>query len=103
MAEAQPVISPELVVRFLRNAHIFASTVQDVMGKKYLEAAADQDISYPQFELLRLIELNGNHQVREIASFLGVSQAAASKRRQRTGSRRPALAGLGNSSRAGAR
>ena len=78
-AESPPVISQDLMVRFLHNAHIFAATVQDVMGKKYLQAVAADDISYPQFELLRLIERNGNHQVREIASFLGVSQAAASK------------------------
>ena len=64
---------------FLHNAHIFASTVSEILEEKYLRQTVDLDISLPQFNLLRLIALKGTHHVRQIASFLGVSQAAASK------------------------
>ena len=69
----------DAVLSFLHNAHIFASTVREVMGDGYLRRTSDYEISYPQFELLRLIERTGRHQVREMAAFLGVSQAAASR------------------------
>ncbi|MFH1566364.1 MAG: MarR family transcriptional regulator [Gemmatimonadota bacterium] len=73
------MVSADLMHRFLHDAHVFASTVQEIMGEKYLRETAEGEVSLPQFELLRLIERNGNHQVRQIASFMGVSQAAASK------------------------
>ncbi len=70
---------PQALLNFVHNAHIFASAVGEILEKKYLRQATDQEINFPQFNLLRLIEHNGDHQIREIASFLGVSQAAASK------------------------
>jgi len=76
---ANPMVNADLMHQFLHNAHVFASTVQEIMGEKYLRETVEGEISLPQFELLRLIERNGNHQVREIASFMGVSPAAASK------------------------
>lgn len=73
------MVNADLMHQFLHNAHVFAATVQEIMGEKYLRETVEGEISVPQLELLRLIERNGNHQVREIASFMGVSQAAASK------------------------
>ncbi len=69
----------DLMHRFLHNAHVFASTVQEIMGEKCLRETTEGEISVPQLELLTLISRGGNHQVREIASFVGVSQAATSK------------------------
>jgi len=69
----------DAVLSFLHNAHIFASTMREIMGDEYLRRTSDFQISYPQFELLRLIERTDRHQVREMAAFLGVSQAAASR------------------------
>ena len=69
----------EALAQFMHNAHIFAAAVREILEEKYLRRATDLDITLPQFNLLRLIEYNGDHQVREIASFFGVSQAAASK------------------------
>lgn len=67
------------LVDFLRQAHIFASTVHEVLEQNCLRQTTTLDITLPQFNLIRLIATNGDHEVREIASFLGVSQAAASK------------------------
>jgi DNA-binding MarR family transcriptional regulator len=53
--------------------------VREILDEKYLREATSLDISLPQFNLLRLIDHNGNHYVGEMANFLGVSQAAASK------------------------
>lgn len=72
-------MNADLMHQFLHSAHVFASTVQEIMGEKYLRETVEGEISLPQFEILRLIERNGNHHVGEIASFMGVSQAAASK------------------------
>ena len=69
----------EEYLQFLHHTHIYASMVRDVLEGKYLREATELDISVPQFYLLRLIDHEGSHQVSEIASFLGVSQAAASK------------------------
>ena len=64
------MMNADLMHQFLHNAHVFASTVQDIMGEKYLRETVDREISLPQYELLRLIERNGSHQVREIAGFM---------------------------------
>jgi len=64
---------------FMHHAHVFSSVVREVLEEKCLRQATDLTISLPQFHLVRLISVNGNHHVREIASFLGLSQAAASK------------------------
>ena len=69
----------EVLRDFLHSAHIFASAVQDVLGERYLRQTTRFDISVPQMELLRLIRLGGDHQIRDFAAFLGVSSAAASK------------------------
>ena len=69
----------DALVDFLHSAHIFASTVRDVLEEKCLRQAADEDLNLPQFSLLRLIANNGGPQVRGMASLLGVSQAAVSK------------------------
>ncbi len=73
------MIPSEVVSAFLHNAHIFASAVREILEEKYLRESTDLDLTLSQFHLLKLIEYNGDHQVREIASFFGVSQAAASK------------------------
>ncbi|MFQ5349774.1 MAG: MarR family winged helix-turn-helix transcriptional regulator, partial [Thermoanaerobaculia bacterium] len=46
---------------------------------KVLRQVTDDPLTLPQFHLLKLISLNGSHQVGEVAQFLGVSPPAASK------------------------
>jgi DNA-binding MarR family transcriptional regulator len=65
--------------RFLHQAHVFGSAVQEVLEEKYLREASDLAISVAQFRLLKLIALGGVHQVGEVAEFLGVSSPAAVK------------------------
>lgn len=63
----------------LRYSHIFASAVHDLLELKVLRKATDDPLTLPQFHLLKLISLNGTHQVGEVARFLGVSPPAATK------------------------
>jgi DNA-binding MarR family transcriptional regulator len=65
--------------QFLRNSHIFSSAVREILETKYLADTCSESLTLQQFHLLKLISLNGNHHVGEIADFLGVSSPAASK------------------------
>ncbi len=65
--------------RFLRNSHIFAFAVRDVLERKFLKDTSPHPLTLSQFHLLKLMSINGRHQVGEIADFLGISPAAASK------------------------
>lgn len=67
------------VRRFLHQAHVFASAVQEILEEKYLRDASPLPVSVAQLRLLKLIALDGAHQVGEVAEFLGVSSPAASK------------------------
>ncbi|MFQ5600485.1 MAG: MarR family winged helix-turn-helix transcriptional regulator, partial [Candidatus Krumholzibacteriia bacterium] len=72
-------VGEALLYRFLRYSHIFTAAVREVLETKYLAEVSQQPITLPQFHLLKLISLNGHHQVHEIADFLGVSSPAATK------------------------
>lgn len=63
----------------LRYAHIFSAVVQEILELKLLREVSPDPLSLSQFHLLKLIALNGQHQVGQIADFLGVSAPAASK------------------------
>ena len=65
--------------QLLRYSHIFASAVRDLLELKVLREVTDDPLTLPQFHLLKLISLNGTHQVGEVAQFLGVSPPAATK------------------------
>ena len=64
---------------FLRYSHIFASLVREILEEKILDEVSPSPLSLSQFHLLKLIALNGKHQVGEVADFLGVSPPAATK------------------------
>ena len=65
--------------RLLRSSHIFASAVREVLEQKLVDEVSPVPLTLSQFHLLRLIHLNGRHQVGEVAYFLGVSPPAATK------------------------
>lgn len=67
------------VLSLLRYAHIFSSVVREVLEIELLREVSPEPISLSQFHLLKLISLNGHHQVGEVADFLGVSAPAATK------------------------
>ena len=62
-----------------RFAHIFSAAVQEILEVKLLREVSADPLSLSQFHLLKLISLNGQHKVGQVADFLGVSAPAASK------------------------
>ena len=67
------------VFRFLRFSHIFASVVREYLELQLLYEVSDEDLSLSQFHLLKLITLDGEHQMGQVAEFLGISPPAATK------------------------
>jgi len=63
----------------IRHAHIFSSAVRETLEIKLLNQIGAAGISLHQFHLLKLITLNGTHQIGEVADFLGVTPPAATK------------------------
>lgn len=70
---------PQDLFNLLRYAHIFSAVVQEILELKLLREVSPSPLSLSQFHLLKLISLNGQHQVGQVADFLGVSPPAASK------------------------
>lgn len=67
------------IYNLLRYSHIFSTVVQEILEMKLLREISSAPLSLSQFHLLKLISLNGKHQVGQVADFLGVSAPAASK------------------------
>lgn len=67
------------VYSLIRYAHIFSSAVRETLETKVLEEIGAVDLTLHQFHLLKLIALNGTHQIGEAADFLGVTPPAATK------------------------
>lgn len=63
----------------LRYSHVFASVVREFLELKLLHEVCSDPLTLSQFHLLKLISLNGRHQVGQVAEFLGVSPPAATK------------------------
>ncbi|MFH1681812.1 MAG: MarR family transcriptional regulator [Candidatus Eisenbacteria bacterium] len=63
----------------LRITHVLSNAVREILEKRLIRETADAPLSLGQIHLLKLISMNGDHHVGEIASFLGVSAPAASK------------------------
>jgi len=67
------------LLRILRYSHIFASAVREVLESKLLKEPTPLSLTLSQFHLLKLMSYNGQHQIGEVADFLGVSPPAATK------------------------
>lgn len=78
--------SPELQ-DFLGSAHIFASAIDRLMEKE-LRALASDGLSFSQLKLLKLVSVTEGYTISDVASFLNVSNAAASKAADRLVRRR---------------
>jgi DNA-binding MarR family transcriptional regulator len=65
--------------RLVRFSHIFASAVREILELKFLRETAPWRLTLLQFHLLKLISLNGQRQVGELAHCLGVTPPAATK------------------------
>src|SRR3990172_12542924 len=66
-------------LQLLRSSHIFASAVREILELKLVREVSPVPLTLSQFHLLKLMFLNGRHQVGEVADFLGVSPPAATK------------------------
>jgi DNA-binding MarR family transcriptional regulator len=65
--------------RLLRHSHIFASAVREILEIKLLREVSPLPLTLSQFHLLKLMAVDGQHQVGELADYLGVSPPAATK------------------------
>jgi DNA-binding MarR family transcriptional regulator len=63
----------------LRESHIFGAVVREVLETSLLRDATPLPLSVSQFRLVKLMALNGHHQVGDVAEYLGVSSPAATK------------------------
>lgn len=71
--------SSSLVNDFLGAAHVFATAVNVVIDEDLLRNASDGQLTVSQMKLLKLVGLNDTLTVGDVAAFLQVSKAAASK------------------------
>ena len=65
--------------KLLRLSHIFSSVLQEIIQSKLRNEATRVPLTTSQFHILKLMTLNGEHHVGEIAEFLGISAPAATK------------------------
>jgi DNA-binding MarR family transcriptional regulator len=68
-----------LIHEFLGSAHVFSSAVNEVVEKRLLEEVAGHSLTLSQFKLLKMVSLTDAQTITDVALFLGVSNAAASK------------------------
>jgi DNA-binding MarR family transcriptional regulator len=69
----------DLIHDFLGSATVFASTVREVVERKLLEDITRTELTLSQFRLLKLVAMTDAQTIGDVARFLGVSNAAASK------------------------
>jgi DNA-binding MarR family transcriptional regulator len=68
-----------VVHELLASAHIFAAAAESVLERSVLREVAGETITYTQFRLLRMLAHTDARTIKDIAIFLGVSNAAVSK------------------------
>jgi DNA-binding MarR family transcriptional regulator len=71
--------STDIAHDFLGSAHVFASAVEQIVERKLLEEIAGRHLTLSQFKLLKMVALTEARTISDVALFLGVSNAAASK------------------------
>jgi len=73
------VTGDDAFLRLLRDSHIFATAIREVLDIRLLREVSPSPLTPSQFHVLKLMSFNGNHQIGEVADFLGVSPPAATK------------------------
>ena len=69
----------DLIQEFMGSVRVFSQTVRIVVEEPLLGEMVGGRLSFPQYKLLRLVAGAAGHSVGEVASILGISNAAASK------------------------
>lgn len=72
-------ITPELTHEFLSGARVFAKAVRDVFEAAVLREVAGDKLTFSQLKLLYLVAQTEEVTIGDAATFLGVSNSAASK------------------------
>lgn len=70
---------PHPARELLESAHLFASSLTDLLEDKLVREVSRRRLSFAQMQTLQLLNATERNTVSEIALFLGVSNAAASK------------------------
>jgi len=64
---------------FLGSAHVFASAVTEIIEHRLLEQARGGQVTAAQMKLLKLVGMTDSYTLGDVATFLQVSSAGASK------------------------
>ena len=70
--------SDNLIDDFLGSVNIFSTSVHELLERQ-LKDITKSPITFSQLKLLNLVALTEGHTIGDVAAFLGVSNAAASK------------------------
>jgi len=71
--------TPERISELLGSVQVFSSAVRDVLEEKLLRETTHGRLTFPGLKLLKLVAFTNSHTIGDVASFLGVSNTAASK------------------------
>jgi len=74
----EPIEAQELANNLIGSAHLLVAAILN-LKKAVLSETAGKRVSFTQLKVLKLIDIVGAQQVSDVAAFLGVSDAAASK------------------------
>lgn len=76
---ARSAQSEHIIHDFLGSTQVFSSAVNEVVEKRLVEEVAGKTLTHSQFKLLKMVSLTSARTITDVALFLGVSSAAASK------------------------
>ena len=71
--------TPEMISEVLGSVQVFSSAVRDVLEEQLLLETARGRLTFSGLKLLKLVAFTDSHTIGDVAAFLGVSNAAASK------------------------
>jgi DNA-binding MarR family transcriptional regulator len=71
--------TPEMICELLGSVQVFSSAMRDVLEEKLLRETARGRLTFSRLKLLKLVAFTNSHTIGDVAAFLGVSNAAASK------------------------
>jgi len=69
----------QLIDALLGNANVFVSALSGIMEQRLLAGIAGKRLTLSQLKVLKLLDVTGARNIGDVAAFLGVSDAAASK------------------------
>jgi DNA-binding MarR family transcriptional regulator len=84
----QPHDRQSAIDELVGTAQVFVTAVTDVFEQALLAEVSGRQLTSSQFKILRLLDATGAHNVGDVAAFMGVSDAAASKSVERLVRRR---------------